>query len=417
MQTTPKEPSSIPFENDPNFYKQLAQQNFKRMYALAKFFLWVSLALVLATVWCHFFFKSYPHYHSVYIIPYGLMFLSNFMVLLLANPKKFNQNGSLDYYKQLEEITAYYICWLLILSLSISLIDFHYQHHTVAYIMSLVICASFFIMRLRYFIAPLIVAVIAYILNYFTLDEPYIRYTFEMHLAIFLTPVLLVVAHFNYQNFITSFQQEKYLCRETTRSRQLANELAAANTELQRLSATDELTKIANRRGFHQYKATLEERVHPYTLTVLMLDIDYFKVYNDYYGHAYGDMVLARVATVLNHIALSTNSFAARMGGEEFIMLIPDQRPEEIVIIYKRVLRDIQQFNLSNAASKVSDQLTFSAGAYRGKIKTNDEIEEFMHKADTLLYDIKKAGRNGFKLMEDEEVLYHLQPIIKHKRP
>ncbi|WP_397539664.1 GGDEF domain-containing protein [Rummeliibacillus pycnus] len=412
-----EEEPQIIIENDINFYRSLAQQNLDRMYLISKIFLWIILFLVLLNIGNIMFLNDHTTYHRIYIIPYALLFSTNCLVLVFAHPNNFKANTSIEYYKKFEENVALFVCWMLMLSLGISMLDQIFYQHTIIYSIAAVICTSFFVMRIRYFIAPFIVAIIGLALNFFNQHEDFYHYSFEMQLVIMLTPILIIVANMNYRRFVESYKQQKYLCRETNRANKLASDLAKANTELKRLSYTDELTHIANRRGFQKYVAELKERSLSFNLTVLMLDIDYFKNFNDYYGHAYGDMVLSRVSTVLDKVASSTNCFTARWGGEEFILLAPDKEPEEIIVIYNRIIREINHYEFTNAASSISNTLTFSIGAYRGEVKSQDDIQDFLHKADSLLYEIKESGRNGFKLMEGEEVIYKYQPNTYRRKP
>jgi len=375
------------------------------------------LFLAILNIGSFLFFNEHTEYHRIYLIPYSLLFITNCLILLFVHPNRFKTNASINYYKQFEENVAIFVCWILMLSLGISMLDQIFYHHTIIYSIAAVISTSFFVMRIRYFIAPFITSIVALALNYFNQAQDLYHYYFEMQLVIMLLPILLIVASTNYRKFVASHKQQEYLYQETNRANKLASDLAIANSELKRLSFTDELTHIANRRGFHKYVADLKKRSSPFNLTVLMLDIDYFKNFNDYYGHAYGDMVLSRVSTVLSNIASSTNCFTARWGGEEFILLAPDKKPEDIIVIYNHIIQEINQYELKNVTSSISNKVTFSVGAYRGDIESSDDIQDFLHKSDSLLYEIKESGRNGFILMEDEEVLYKYQPNAYKTKP
>ncbi|MGG0656285.1 GGDEF domain-containing protein [Rummeliibacillus pycnus] len=404
-------------ENDINFHRKLAQQNLNRMYLISKIFLLLIFFFVLLNIGSFMMSNRNTYNYRIYLIPYSLLFTTNCIILVLANPNRFKTNASIEYYKHFEESVALYVCWMLMISLGISMLDLVFFQHTIVYCIAAVVCTSFFVMRTRYFIAPFVVAIIALALNFFNQREDFYHYIFELLLVFMLTPILTLIANMNYRKFKESYYQQKFLCLETNRANQLAYDLSKANAELRRLSYTDELTHIANRRGFHKYVDYLEKRNLPFYLTVFMIDIDFFKKFNDYYGHAYGDMVLSRVSTVLSKVASSTNCFTARWGGEEFILLAPDKKPEEIIVIYNRIIREINQYELQNEASSISNTVTFSIGAYRGEAKSQKDIQDFLHKADSLLYEIKESGRNGFKLMENEEVLYEYQPNVHQKKP
>lgn len=400
----------IILENDIDFYRKMAFQNLNRMYLLSKIFLWVNIFLGLLNLGYYFLINRDASYHQIYLLPYSLLFLTYCFGLIYAHPNHIKVNASIQYYKHFEKVVVIFLNWVLMLSLWISLLDQLFYQHTIIYSITGVICASFFIMRIRYLIFQFALAILAFGLNYFHLFKNYDHYFFSMQLVIMLIPILIIVAYKNYGVFVESYRHQKYLCYETRRANQLANDLEKANTELKQLSCTDELTKISNRRGLHQYVTDLKKRHFPIYLTVLMLDIDYFKNYNDYYGHAYGDLVLSNVATVLNNVALSTNCFTARWGGEEFIFLAVDKNPEEIITIYRLITKEINHYDLVNAASTIANNITFSIGAYRGRIGSLDDVRHFTKKADSLLYEVKQSGRNGFLFMEEENILYKFLP-------
>lgn len=356
-------------------------------------------------------------YHLFYLFPYTLFLLTNCLVLVFTRAKRFRKDASIEYYKHVEELVAVYVSWILILSLVVSLLDYIYYQHSIVFPIAALICTSFFIIRIRFFIASYILAIISFGLNCFNIPENLQHYGFEMLLLVIIIPISTIVAHLNYRDFVDSYLKQKYLCHETKRANTLANDLAKANAELKRLSYTDELTNIPNRRGYQKYITDLKQRKLPYALTVIMLDIDYFKNYNDYYGHLYGDMVLSRVSDVLRKVAISTHCFTARWGGEEFILLAPEKKPEEIITIYKNILKEIHKYEIVNVASDISNTITFSIGAYYGEVKSQDDIQVFLHKADSLLYEIKESGRNGFALMKGKEILYKYQPNADLKKP
>jgi diguanylate cyclase (GGDEF)-like protein len=165
----------------------------------------------------------------------------------------------------------------------------------------------------------------------------------------------------------------------------------SVRADLLHRAETDALTEVANRRSFARIGAErLAEarRVHK-TLSVIVLDIDRFKTINDTFGHATGDAVLRLVAVLLAR-SLRSGDTLARIGGEEFAILLPDTRVEDAFAIAEQLrsrLTDLQMPVLDGAT------ITASFGVAASQAEDKD-IEAAMHRADMALYDAKRGGRN-----------------------
>ena len=178
----------------------------------------------------------------------------------------------------------------------------------------------------------------------------------------------------------------------------LANEAAVALEnailfrELKRLSLTDPLTGLNNRRGFeHSAQQMVGVAIrHHRPLSVLMLDIDVFKKVNDTYGHGVGDQVLAGMARVCRQSIRSTD-LLARFGGEEFSLLFPETPAEDAKILAERLCRDISAFVFEAAGQTFSITASLGISECSGE---GDSLESLLERSDAALYQAKKAGRN-----------------------
>lgn len=181
---------------------------------------------------------------------------------------------------------------------------------------------------------------------------------------------------------------------ERTRALEEARQgLETANAELLRLSATDALTQLANRRRFD---GVLDEEIRRARrsgspLAVLLADIDHFKRINDSYGHPFGDECLRQVAAVLTAHCQRAGDLAARYGGEEFVVLLPASDQRQAVVLAERIRQDIERLQLRHGDLPVA--LTISLGvATLGS--TCASAEALLAAADAALYAAKHAGRN-----------------------
>ena len=170
--------------------------------------------------------------------------------------------------------------------------------------------------------------------------------------------------------------------------------LVAQRKELEQLATRDSLTGLANRRHFDQVLSLACRRAtrtgEP--LNLAMIDVDYFKQYNDRYGHCAGDVALKEVAHVLSHITRRPYDLAARYGGEEFVLLLSGVVDFEAQL--EQLRRNVLFLEIAHENSAVEKVLTVSCGGIVVEApKVHDPIQ-LLHRADLLLYQAKKQGRN-----------------------
>ncbi len=176
--------------------------------------------------------------------------------------------------------------------------------------------------------------------------------------------------------------------------------LEQANRSLEELATTDELTGLWNRRRFLEILAQECRRAARTgaDLALTMLDLDHFKVVNDTYGHAFGDRVLARIASVLRHAARTTD-VVARYGGEEFMILMPETSAQEAALAADRVRTHLAHRPVSDRTHDVP--VTASLGISALKEPGGDRPGQLIRRADEALYAAKRAGRNCIKIWTD----------------
>jgi diguanylate cyclase (GGDEF)-like protein len=185
---------------------------------------------------------------------------------------------------------------------------------------------------------------------------------------------------------------------EATRVKLLdtSRELAAANRELENLSRQDGLTGIANRRYFDSYLLTEMKRAsrERQPLSLILADVDYFKAYNDYYGHQAGDDCLRQVASALKSVGKRPADLAARYGGEEFAIVLPATMLEGAVDVARSLARTIEGMAIAHVRSGVADKISLSQGV-ASLVPGNDTMpESIIELADQALYQAKQQGRN-----------------------
>jgi diguanylate cyclase (GGDEF)-like protein len=186
------------------------------------------------------------------------------------------------------------------------------------------------------------------------------------------------------------------------REREIASrtrELRGAVAELDRLSRTDALTGCLNYRGFREVTAQLwrDAGVSNKPLAALALDIDYFKAYNDRYGHPRGDAALSRFAGAVRSALYRGEDVVVRPGGEEFIVFLPDTTLEQAVQVAERIVASVRQADIVHAGSPLG-VLTVSIGVSCRMDDDGSDPEVMLTRADAALYRAKGGGRNRVSL-------------------
>ena len=131
-------------------------------------------------------------------------------------------------------------------------------------------------------------------------------------------------------------------------------------------------------------------------LSILMIDVDYFKLYNDTYGHDQGDVCLKAVAKTLARSVARADDFAARYGGEEFVIVLPHATEAGACLIAEKLLENIRGLNLPHAKSSAAEQVTVSAGVMTTRVAYSHKWDDYLKCADQALYISKQTGRNRY---------------------
>lgn len=186
-------------------------------------------------------------------------------------------------------------------------------------------------------------------------------------------------------------------------------ELETLKKQLEEYSYQDGLTGIANRRFFEDcyQREWLNAQREQKPLTLMLLDIDYFKQYNDYNGHILGDACLKQIAQLLKKNVSRPRDLVARFGGEEFILVLPDTSQDAAIEIVERILQSIRTADICHSSSPLDQRLSVSLGVKTIVPMFNHDKMTFLKEVDRNLYLAKEQGRNGY-VIQDESAVQHL---------
>ena len=194
-----------------------------------------------------------------------------------------------------------------------------------------------------------------------------------------------------------------------------ANRLEEERDIYQGQSMVDELTQLKNRRDFMQtfQRYLTNYRSSDDLLCIAIFDIDFFKNYNDFYGHPRGDECLTAVGKAINDIRENLNVYAARIGGEEFALLWfeKDQVQAGVENVILRLFKTIRGLEIPHEKSNIAEYITVSAGIYIMQCGESNDIRAVYEFADMALYEAKKSGRNCAIVKSKTIDSYKIKPI------
>ncbi|MBA55254.1 MAG: hypothetical protein CMK89_12435 [Pseudomonadales bacterium] len=191
--------------------------------------------------------------------------------------------------------------------------------------------------------------------------------------------------------------------RDITERKVTEKVLEAMRKDLERMSFEDGLTGIANRRMFDK---TLDQewfrmQRHGLPLSLVLIDVDHFKFFNDHYGHQAGDDCLKQVARALQQQIARSSDLVARYGGEEFVILLPETNADDAFHLALNCSAAVRELSIPHAKSSVAECITISGGVFSIVPSNKTNPEYMLQQADALLYQAKKSGRD--QMLTDAE--------------
>jgi len=199
-----------------------------------------------------------------------------------------------------------------------------------------------------------------------------------------------------------SERQERFAFLQELLVSYQSQELTRLNQQLDKIAHEDALTGIANRRSFNnaaerEWDIALREQ-RP--LSLLLLDVDFFKRYNDTYGHESGDKCLQSIAHAIRDAMMRPADLAARYGGEEFVVLMPDTDVQGAIMVAERILRAVDECQIPHASSTVAPHVTVSIGITTLTPTSGQPSQDAIRQADEALYQVKDNGRHHYRIYQ-----------------
>jgi diguanylate cyclase (GGDEF)-like protein len=347
-----------------------------------------------------------------YLAMYLAMILTNVLYLLFLKWQEKNRNSADLHLRRFDIVFLAYITLVMSWGSVITLMDQKLYGQIVAFIVSTIICSVVYVLDNRKILIPYSVSVLILALGLpFFQPSKDILIGHYVNLLVFIFISWLasrIIYHSYCRNFVSRVmlgESNKQLENEIEENRKITLQLALANNQLRELTLLDDLTGIPNRRSFRDFidrafETTVNEDS---TLSIIMIDIDFFKQFNDCYGHEEGDTALIRIAGLLKSVVESPDEFAVRWGGEEFIYAAFNLGMEAISAKAEAIVEKVSALNIRHHVSTISDRITISVGASTIRISGKKEVNLAVKLADKALYIAKSSGRNCVKTLCREQ--------------
>lgn len=393
-------PAGLPESEQSKLQRKLFEENIQRTKLFAKIILLFEVALIMMNVSTALFDETKTFSVDFYLIMYLLLAVLSIAFLMMI---RFFEKGDRFSAKRVHwcqkgmmAVVVLFLAW----GGAVTLVDQHHYGHIMAFAVNFMCVSVLFHatnrMMLKIYSLPVLIVYGGLPLFQSAADVLVGHY---INLTVFIFFCWLT-SRMLYANYYKDFYQNWTLSRvnrdlevQIQKNTEMNKQLEKANKQLESLMLTDELTGIRNRRGFRSILA--EEQKHSdgeRPVAFMMIDIDCFKQYNDFYGHIKGDTIIRTVAQAISEYIPVHAGFAARYGGEEFVVVLFDQSEESVKELGSTICRRICELKIEHMPSTASDWITISVGIKTGQFINN--MNKLLSQADDALYKAKKNGRN-----------------------
>jgi len=397
-------------ESDRNdFERELCADNLRRGRTMAFIVIGFETIFLLSNFIVNFT-KLDNRFHFVsYAMMYSVMILLNIAYLVFTGKHPIVAGCSDKQVKLVSSVNIIYVTLVLSWGSVITLMDQRLYGQLMSFMTNIIVCSACFIFSSKKFLIPYTVSsVILVALLPFFQSSSDILIGHYVNLFVFIS-ISWVISRLIYRSYSENFISKKLLGQANrelesiiAENKLINRQLTLANDQLKDLALLDDLTGIPNRRSFREFfdrgfKSYIRDGS---TLSIIMIDIDLFKQFNDYYGHDEGDRILIAVANQINTVVEGPDEFVARWGGEEFIYAAFNRSPDKLADKAEAIRAKIAALGIKHYNSPINPNLTVSMGVGSIPVAQKTEINKVINIADRALYLAKASGRNCTKFLD-----------------
>lgn len=373
-------------------------QNIQRGKLLAAVTIAFETVFLLIDIVCYFLKVNDRFSFYSYLAMYCAMIAINLAYLILADhfcKKKTHK-------KAMDAFTIFYITFVMAWGSVISLMDQELYGHLMTFMVNMIVCSIIYLMDARTMSIPYLTSTLI-----LAIGLPFFQSSGNVLVGHYVNLLVFVVISWTasriaYRNYCDNYvikelmkQSNLLLEKKMEENRIINKKLEIANAQLEKLALVDELTGLPNRRSFRAFiDRMFQGNKSDLAVSVIMIDIDNFKQYNDSYGHEKGDLALIAVAKQIESMVESTDQIAIRWGGEEFVYTAFNKNQEDILKTANALRSKVSDLRISNQSSLICPYITISLGVYTGTIADTKDISRIIMAADQALYRAKNSGRN-----------------------
>lgn len=376
---------SVPDQHRADFDQSINQINFSRAKLTALAFILMEIIVLISSFLAKNIFKTFNLYYMVMYL-FMLVVMAMFLFRFYRFDKKPPRNS-----RQIRMTGTVFTGFILAWCAGISLLDYISSDQVMVYVFAVIaVAATPLFEPATIFILYAVIHIIFLTMLFMTSG------TLPFGVTLNSTAFVLIsccIVFMRYQKQVKQFNDKKIIEEKSKELKRINMELEKANRKLEKLSQTDSLTGIYNRFMFDRMIESEWDRCKRQfkPLTFLMIDIDFFKTYNDYFGHQAGDNCLRRVAGVLISCAKRSSDTVARYGGEEFAIILPYMERENAAVLADQIRERVEKLAIYHPYSTISKYVTICIGVNTVLPANGGSIEEFIRKADGALYEVKKS--------------------------
>ncbi|MDQ0195419.1 GGDEF domain-containing protein [Paenibacillus wynnii] len=387
-----------------SFIRELMlDENVRRSTLFAKVIIGIETVLAVVDLGASVSNIHGSFHFSFYFMMYMLMIILNIGVLIVA--KRYEKWKGPVQQKIIcyETLFVIYAVVFMLWGSIITLVDQRLYGQLMAFVVNVISLSVVFYFRNRLLLIPYILSTLVLFIGlpfYQTSTNVLIGHYVNISIFLFFSWVatrILYITFFEslYRKVLLSKSNER-LQEEIEENKRVHRQLTSVNEELMRLSFVDELTGIPNRRALYQRieRLLLEEQELHNPVSLIMVDIDYFKPFNDNYGHVEGDRVIKAIGQEINMAVRHSTDLACRIGGEEFLFVACNTKENEIARLAENIRRRINEMAIRHEYSAINDYVSVSLGTATGIIKNSRQFTDLMRLSDESLYVAKSEGRN-----------------------
>ncbi len=393
----------FPDDTKSAFTAQLLKENFHRSIILGYAVMLFESILITINLISYFGHVDTSYDFITYLLMYISMFTVNMLFVVMTKKVFLKIKWTESSMKMMSGFQLGYVFFMIGWGMAITMLDQRLYGQITTFVVNVAVCAiTFYMSGIKSFfiyigaLIGLVTGLPFFQSNTNILIGHYVNISVFCFLAWIVCRMLYVNFH---KNFTVNRELEKtniVLQTQYELNAMINKKLYELNKKLADLSIKDELTGLDNRRGLNEFLDNLlkTNTGKSIDLSAIMIDIDFFKLYNDNYGHLKGDEVLKKIAGVIKTIVENNSDFTVRFGGEEFLIISYNTDRQNFIKTADRIKQAVYDLGIVHQYSPIGKYVTVSLGVAFSRITVPQDINHLIEKADNALYVSKNDGRN-----------------------